>query len=149
MRQVLGTGTLGWPRGLGWGGRWEGGSGCGTHVNPLLIHVNVWQKPLQYCKVISLQLIKIIGKKINKEKNLCAISFFFNSYFVIKINLSYCTAFLMPCNICTVLSSHRLKLLICSSLGIAGSARNCLGKMYVPKKAPLYNLRKATTDDIL
>ena len=26
-------------------------------VSPLLIHVNVWQKPLQYCKVISLQLI--------------------------------------------------------------------------------------------
>ena len=44
----------------------EGGSGWGTHVNPWLIHVNVWQKPLQYCKVISLQLIKINGKKINK-----------------------------------------------------------------------------------
>ena len=42
-----------------------GGSGLGTHVNPWLIHVNVWQKPLQYCKVISLQLIKINGKKIN------------------------------------------------------------------------------------
>ena len=27
------------------------------------IHVNVWQKPLQYCKVISLQLMKINGKK--------------------------------------------------------------------------------------
>ena len=45
----------------------EGGSGWGTHVNPWLIHVNVWQKPLQYCKVISLQLIKIIGEKINKN----------------------------------------------------------------------------------
>ena len=45
--------------------RWEGGSGWGTHVNPWLIHVNVWQKPLQYCKVISLQLIKINGKKMN------------------------------------------------------------------------------------
>ena len=42
---------------MGWGGRWEAGSGWGTHVNPWLIHVNVWQKPLQYCKVISLQLI--------------------------------------------------------------------------------------------
>ena len=48
---------------MGWGGRWEGGSGWGTHVNPCLIHVNVWQKTLQYYKVISLQLIKIIGKK--------------------------------------------------------------------------------------
>ena len=52
---------------MGWGGTWEGGSGWGTHVNPWLIHVNVWQKPLQYCKVISLQLIKINGKK---KKNL-------------------------------------------------------------------------------
>ena len=34
---------------------WEGASGSGTHVHPWLIHVNVWQKPLQYCKVISLQ----------------------------------------------------------------------------------------------
>ena len=43
---------------MGRGGRWEGGSGWGTHVNPWLIHFNVWQKPLQYCKVISLQLIR-------------------------------------------------------------------------------------------
>ena len=63
MRQVLRAGALGWPRGMGWGGRREGGSGWGTHVNPWLIHINVWQKPLQYCKVISLQLIKIIGGK--------------------------------------------------------------------------------------
>ena len=33
-------------------------------VNPWLINVNVWQKPLQYCKVISLQLIKIKEKKV-------------------------------------------------------------------------------------
>ena len=62
MRQVLGVGALGRPRGMGWGGRWEGGSGWGTHVNPWLIHVNVWQKPLQYCKVINFQLKKN-GKK--------------------------------------------------------------------------------------
>ena len=63
MRQVLRPRALGRPRGMGWGGWWEGGSGWGIHVNPWLIHVNVWQKPLQYCKVISLQLIKINGKK--------------------------------------------------------------------------------------
>ena len=34
-------GALGRPRGIGWKGGWEGGSGWGTHVNPWLIHVNV------------------------------------------------------------------------------------------------------------
>ena len=64
MRQVLVAGALGRPRGRGWGGMMrEGGSGWGTHVNPWLIDVNVWQKPLQYCKVISLQL-----RKINKKE---------------------------------------------------------------------------------
>ena len=53
---------------MGGRGRWEGGSGWGIHVTPWLIHVSVWQKPLQYCKVISLQLIKINGKKKREEK---------------------------------------------------------------------------------
>ena len=47
--RVLGAGVLGWPRRIGWGGRWVGDSGWGTHVHPWLIHVNVWQKALQYC----------------------------------------------------------------------------------------------------
>ena len=67
MRQVLRAGALGRPRGTGWRGRQEGGSGWGTHVNPWLIHVNAWQKPLQYCKVISLQLRKLNGKR--KKEN--------------------------------------------------------------------------------
>ena len=67
MRQVLRPGALGRPRGSGWRGRWEGGLGWGVHINPWLILFNVWQKPLQYCKVISLQLIKINEKK--KKKN--------------------------------------------------------------------------------
>ena len=60
------SGLVHWedPRGMGWGGRQEGGSGWGTHVNPWLIHVNVWQKPLQYGKVISLQIIKTNEKKL-------------------------------------------------------------------------------------
>ena len=53
---------------MGWGGKREGGSGWGTHVDPWLIHVNGWQKPLQYCKVISLQLIKINEKNKNKKQ---------------------------------------------------------------------------------
>ena len=62
MRQVLG------PGGMGWGGRREGGSGWETHVNPWLIHVNVWQKPLQYCKVISLKVIKNKWEKMKLKK---------------------------------------------------------------------------------
>ena len=41
MRQVLGAGTLGRPRGMGGEGKLEGGSGWRIHVNPWLIHVNV------------------------------------------------------------------------------------------------------------
>ena len=37
---------------MGWGGRWQGSSRWGTHVHPWLIHVNVWQKPRQCCKLI-------------------------------------------------------------------------------------------------
>ena len=82
MKQVLRAGALGRPRGIGWRGRQEGGLGWGIHVNPWLIHVNVWQKALQYCKVISLQLIKINGKNKNKKK---------------KILLSVCSLF-TDCN---------------------------------------------------
>ena len=65
MRQVLGPGALGRPRGIGWRGRWEWGLGWGIHVTPWLIHVSVWQNPLQCCEVIRLQLIKINEKKYN------------------------------------------------------------------------------------
>ena len=41
MRPALGPGVLGRPREIGWRGRWEGGLGWGTHVNPWLIHFNV------------------------------------------------------------------------------------------------------------
>ena len=47
-----------WDDPEGWNGEGGGGggSGWGTHIHTWLIHVNVSQKPLQYCKVISLQL---------------------------------------------------------------------------------------------
>jgi len=57
------TGCLGlvhWDDPEGWygeGGR-RGGSGWGTRVYLWQIHVDVWQKPIQYCKVINLQLKK-------------------------------------------------------------------------------------------
>ena len=56
MRQ----GAQGWCTGMTLGdemGREMGEvSVWGTHVHPWLIHVDVWQKQLQYCKVISFQL---------------------------------------------------------------------------------------------
>ena len=63
MRQVLRAGALGRPRRMGLRGRWEGDQD--VNVNTWLIHV--WQKPLQYCKVTSLQLIKINGKTKKKS----------------------------------------------------------------------------------
>ena len=39
MRQALGPGALGRPGGSGWRGKWEGGSGWGTHVNPWPFHL--------------------------------------------------------------------------------------------------------------
>ena len=47
-----------WDNPEGWGveGGRRGVQNGGTHVHPWLIHVNVWLKPQQYCKVISLQL---------------------------------------------------------------------------------------------
>ena len=75
MRQVLGDGALGRPRGMGWRGRWERGSEWGP-VNPFTLtcksmadSCQCMAKPLQYYKVISLQLIKINGKKISL--NIC------------------------------------------------------------------------------
>ena len=47
---------------MGWGERWEGGSGWEAYVHPWLIHVNIWQKPTQYCKALTYQL------KVNKRK---------------------------------------------------------------------------------
>ena len=46
-----------WDNPEGWGGdgsETEVQNGGGGHM--WLIHVNVWQKPPQYCKLISLQL---------------------------------------------------------------------------------------------
>ena len=64
------------------------------HVNPWLIYVNVWQKPLQYCKVISLQLIKINGKKrkIQKEKkaNQLLPSYFSSTFLHWRPNILLC-----------------------------------------------------------
>ena len=55
-----------------------GGIAMGIHVTPWLIHVTVWQNPLQCCEVISLQLIKINGKKKRMLPLLTVLFRFFN-----------------------------------------------------------------------
>ena len=60
MCETLHSGLVHWDDPEGWDGE-GGGRGLqdGGHMygaDPCLIHVNVWQNPLQYCKVVSLQL---------------------------------------------------------------------------------------------
>ena len=57
-----------WDNSEGWGGK-RGGRRVqdgGTHVHPRLIHVDVWRKPPQYCKVTGFQLKE--RKKERKER---------------------------------------------------------------------------------
>ena len=61
MSQETHTGALYQPRGVGWGGRWEGGSRGRGYVYLWLIHVDIWQKTTKFCKAIILQL-KIFNK---------------------------------------------------------------------------------------
>ena len=62
-------------RGMGQRERWEWGSGWGIHVHPWLIHNNVWQKPLKYCKAIILILhaskvmLKILQSRLQQYVN--------------------------------------------------------------------------------
>ena len=72
MHETGHSGLVHWNDPEGWDGEgvgWRVQDG-GTRVYPWLIYVNVWQKPLQYCNVISLQLnnklIIINNKLINK-----------------------------------------------------------------------------------
>ena len=57
MHEIGHSKPVHWNNPEGWdgegGGRWVQDGG---HVHPWLIYVNVWEKPPQYCKVVSLQL---------------------------------------------------------------------------------------------
>ena len=59
---MLGAGALGRPRGMIWGGKWEEGSGWGTHVYLWWIHFDILQN--QYNIVKFKNKIKL---KKNKE----------------------------------------------------------------------------------
>ena len=67
VHEVTKSQTLNNSMHVRWEGVWDGGGTCtameeggfwvgGIHVHAWLIHVNVWQKLPQCCKVISLQL---------------------------------------------------------------------------------------------
>ena len=56
---MLVAGALGWPRGMVWGGRREGGSGWGTHVYLWRIHFDIWQNQYNIVK---------LKNKIKREK---------------------------------------------------------------------------------
>ena len=69
MHEAGCSGLVHWDAPEGWDGE-GGGRGIqdGEHVHPWLIHVNVCQKPLQYYKIISLQLNKL-KKRMGEEAN--------------------------------------------------------------------------------
>ena len=60
--RALKASALWQPRGKGWGGRSEEASGWGTHVHSWLIHVNIWQKPPQYCKIIQFSSVQSLSR---------------------------------------------------------------------------------------
>ena len=50
LKYHFGAGALRWPRGMVWGGRWEGVLGWGPRVYPWRIHVDVWQNQYNILK---------------------------------------------------------------------------------------------------
>ena len=68
--RMLGAGALGWPRGMVRGGRWGGRFRMGNMCAPMVDSCWCMAKPIQYCKVISLQLNKFKNnlKNIKKKK---------------------------------------------------------------------------------
>ena len=64
--RMLGAGARGRSREMISGGRWEEGSGLGTHIHPWWIHVNVWQNQYSIVK----------QNKVKKKKNPLAMQWF-------------------------------------------------------------------------
>ena len=48
--RVLGAGALEWPRGMGWGERWEGVQD-GEHMYTMVDSCQCMAKPMKYCKL--------------------------------------------------------------------------------------------------
>ena len=82
---MLAAGALGRPRGMVQGGRREEGSGWGTRVYLLQIHVDIWQKQYNIVKLKN----KIKFKNILKKISFKGIMNIFEKYGKIKhINVS-------------------------------------------------------------
>ena len=66
MRQVLGPGALGRPRGSRWRGRWEGGSGWGTTTKKMHFEILVSaEKRVRILINLALSQIFIMSIKSN------------------------------------------------------------------------------------
>ena len=76
--QYMRQGAQGWCTGMtqkdGMRREMGGVFRMGNTCQPWLIHVNVWQKPLQYCKLINLQLNKFKKKSMNQNKQINKVS---------------------------------------------------------------------------
>ena len=83
--RMLGAGALGWPRGMVWGGRWEGGSGRGTRLHLWWIRVDVWQNQYNIVKKKN-QLVSVYSFHcvfVFYCVNLCSLSFSFFNLFIL------------------------------------------------------------------
>ena len=58
MRQALGPGALGKPRGNGWRGRWEGGIGMGNTCKPMAVSFQCMTKSTTNKKKIKIKIKK-------------------------------------------------------------------------------------------
>ena len=98
------SGLVYWEDPEGSGGEGGGrGDRMGIHVTPWLIHVSVWQNPLQCCEVISLHLIKINEKKKTKK---------IKKYFSVHLE-KYSFMSFFPCNTFATSSKQRRKWVPC------------------------------------
>ena len=66
MRQVLGPGALGKPRGSGWRGRWEGGIGMENTCKPMAVSFQCMTKSTTNKKRKEKKRKKKNTSKINK-----------------------------------------------------------------------------------
>ena len=67
---MLGAGAMGRPRGRGWGGKREEGSGWGTHVYLWRIHFDIWQNQYNIIKFKNKIKLKLQKKKKMKDEQL-------------------------------------------------------------------------------